>query len=1322
MKMLNQVRQSDAPTDVHQGWSNKFKVSAMAAAITALICASVPSYAADLEIYKVPEDSTGTATLMLMLDMSGSMDDSMGGGNSNKRIDVLKQGLRDVLQGTATTPPVDDKIVLGLSTFAGDNGYIRIPAKALGEETGSEIELRKIVGKRTSYRGSYYYAKCTKWNTDLTCKDWGDWQSSSGTIPSNDGYYSADSVRYYYSSEGTRKETHRDVLLAEINRLSANGGTPTPYAYAEAAAYLMGTTTLNSQSVQVYFVDPSDNYYLTCRAWSGSTCSKWSDWTKNYPYSSQYTKSGSGRQGGYNGDYYSGIKPNIYSGFNTSSTYSGVTSGNNYAMPASIQEQIGDTPEAKAKRECSGQGIYFLTDGEPWVESNAVESMMQTTLDTKGSDFSCANSPLGQNAPYKNVDAKVWQCIGNYAKTLLDPAKNPVGLKIKTAVVGFSSGFSTNGNADVEDAKTWGTLGEGKWYVGTNSQSVVDSINNFINELNKDIPSMSTGSSTIPMDSLNPEIIQPYAYFPQFEPKIKSEDTQQLWFGNLKKYYVVNNGVYSVKTGGAANTVVKESKLQDLTDIWADTSITYPEKYPVYKKGGVLSQLPLGINTTTKKAGRKILTEYAFDGTKTGDAQFSRNFDLNLIDYTYTTDAKTKTDDANRVRGLMALLGYNIASNTATNGLDLKTVTADLRQMGSIYHSLPVLLTQEGKAEASKNATTKKIEISTTGRKDYVMFGTTQGALSIVDATSGVEKFAFVPKEMIENQAETFKENAGALAGGKNALYYGLDGEWAAHTVYATKSDGTLTVKDTVRNIIGGTATDKENLQGKQWVYGGMRMGGRSYYALDLTDIDNPKLKFHIDPATSRVYSAANPTGKKFSAIANMGQSWSKPKLDYVNWKGQRKLVMFVGGGYDAGGDDGDGLKANGIRTGYAGYEYYNYKQENATSTNKKIGAGVYMFDANNGDLLWYADAITPTMPTDSNDEEFETAKTISHLTNSDLKYSVASEIKTVDRNNDGMVDHIYFGDLAGQAFRIDFNRDKTAFNSQGTKILNLHKTDGTSPRFYLPPVFTAHYSAGKKEGANVVVVSFVSGNKSSPLLATTDSPTETGKKDSTGLQYDGVYAIYDYDIHPNGQFYPNTHIAARTLAAAEATTASTSQLKLISNSDVVRSDADATLVKGAVADSTSGWGGWYYLFDKKFSATGLSRDNAAASIIKGLSPLVAMEGSLYVTMYDASNNGTSSSCGAGVKGHSFTQRLCLPTGVCRDDANYMYNLGSGIVSLNVGSIDGGNRKSIVVPDPADIGVGCVGAACGSGSKFITAGGSMRFIPNRWYERYAKRD
>lgn len=1314
-----------APNSVQVGlWLERFKISAVAAAMTALICNSV--IAADLEIYKVPEASTGTATLMLMLDMSGSMDYTMGGGNSDKRIDVLKQGLSEVLQGTITTDPVDDKVVLGLSTFAGNNGYIRIPAKALGDETGgADIETRKILWEYRDRSGSNDYRACEEWNSDWSCKRWGSWGRSS-ILGSYEDSYPQGASRYYYNVLERKKETHRDVLLAAISDLKANGGTPTPYAYAEAAAYLMGTTTLNSQPVQMYFVR-SNNRYISCADWnSNGTCKsdgwhgdRYGNWYSDFPYPDGYAKGTSDRLFSETGNYYIGAKPNPYSGFNTSATFSGVTSGNHYAMPASIQEQIGNTPEARAKRECSGQGIYFLTDGEPWVDSGAVESMMQTTLNTKGSDFSCANSPLGQNAPYTNVDSKVWQCIGNYAKTLLDPEKNPVGLKIKTAVVGFSSGFSSDGNADVEDAKTWGTLGEGKWYVGTNSQNVVDSINNFINELNTDIPSMSTGASTIPKDALNPEIIQPFAYFPQLEPKVDPTETQQLWFGNVKKYYVVNSGVYSNKNGGAANTVVLKSQLQDLADIWAKSGVTYPEKTPIYQKGGALSRLVLGqenrtdpITNNVNTVERKILTDYVYD-----DGEISRDFNLKQISSSYTTDTETKTDDASRVRGLMALLGYNISDGTETNGLDLSGVTATLRQMGSVYHSLPVLLTQQGKTVAKKVTDTdgkSRVVIESTGREDYIMFGTTQGLLSVVEAETGVEKFSFVPSEMIENQAETFKENAGNLSGGKNALYYGLDGEWTAHTVYVTKSDGTMTVKGILRDVLG-SMTDKENLQGKQWVYGGMRMGGRSYYALDLTDIDNPKLKFHIDPKTGRVYSAAHPSGKEFSEIENMGQSWSKPKLDYVNWKGQRKLVMFVGGGYDAGGDHGDGLWADGKRIGYAGYEQYNYQQDN------KKGAGVYMFDADTGDLLWYADANGSTTPTDPNaGGDPSTGEAIPHLVNSDLKYSVVSEIKTVDRNNDGTVDHIYFGDLAGQAFRIDFGRSKDRFDSQITKILNLHKMDGTSPRFYRAPVFTAHHSAFRKEGANVVVASFISGNLSSPLLATEDSPDTnytTGKRDSSGLQYDGVYAVYDYDIHPDGVFYPETNIAARTLATTDATTASTSQLKYISNDDLVRNDkSNTTRVTGAVADPNNGWGGWYYRFDNKFD-----HSSATAAVVKGLAPLIAMEGSLYVTMYDSSDDGTSSDCGAGVKGKSFTQRLCLPTGVCPEDANYRYNLGAGIVSLNVGSVSGGNIKSIVVPDTDDIGQGCVGDDCKDGQNFIFAGGDTRFIPNRWYERYAKR-
>ena len=72
---IKQVRQIDAlefnmPVKERL---NQFKVSAITAAITSLVCASIPTYAADLEIYKVPEDSVGATTLMMMLDLSGSM-------------------------------------------------------------------------------------------------------------------------------------------------------------------------------------------------------------------------------------------------------------------------------------------------------------------------------------------------------------------------------------------------------------------------------------------------------------------------------------------------------------------------------------------------------------------------------------------------------------------------------------------------------------------------------------------------------------------------------------------------------------------------------------------------------------------------------------------------------------------------------------------------------------------------------------------------------------------------------------------------------------------------------------------------------------------------------------------------------------------------------------------------------------------------------------------------------------------------------------------------------------------------------------------------
>ena len=1333
--MKNVQNRSDMTPRQQTSVVSKFKVAALSAAITSLLCVSLPStYASDIEIYKVPEDSVGTTTLMMMLDTSGSMGAGSNSYNED-RIGALKKGLNDALNGTSTTPRIEDKVIIGLATFSATKGYIRIPAKALGTVTGSVQDGNYIKPRWTRYTvrtvvsgknvDTIYYNECKTWNPDnYNCLSWGGDSTKLPTGFSTASPYITDkniSCTYGNRSDCTyvwenipkyKNVTHRDDLVTVINSLSASGSTPTAYAYADAAAYLLGTTTALPQvtvNVPVYARfngNPSTGW--ACQSWNTNTkaCSNWGNYiSSGYSVPAGFTSSRACNVGNnsatcFNYNMTLDDTDNNNSGF--SSSISTSKDGAIYDMPSSIKSQIDNS----AKKECSGQGIYFLTDGEPNPSggigtgtdgvSGTAYRLMKQSLSTKGDLFNCNNSSLGNRTNiyssllgrtgYFNSSNNGWSCIGKYAQSLLDPAKNPVGLQIKTVVVGFGSDFTSTGNNDVEDAKVWGTLGDGGWVAGSNSQDVVNSINAFIKQLNKDIPSMSTGSSTIPLDELNPSIVQPYAYFPQFEPKVKPEDVQQIWFGNLKKYYVLNNGVYSSKSVADDNTVVvKKSVLQDLADIWESKS-SYPDGTALFKKGGVLNRLTLGRNAQGE-TGRKLLTDYNYDGTKAANnGQISQNLNLSQITYKYTSDDKTKTD-TKYAPALMGLLGYIISDGTNTNGLDLSTQSASLRQMGSVYHSKPLLITQSGKAIASKDATTGKVSIDTTNREDYVLFGTTQGLVEIVDASTGIEKFAFVPKEIIEKQSETFKQGGGNLAAGKNALYYGMDGEWVSHTVYVSKSDGTLTVAGASRTVSGGSKT--EDLIGKQWVYGGMRMGGRSYYALDLTNIDSPKIKFQIDPSTSKVYSQNHPEGVTYNALAKMGQSWSKPTLGYVNWNGKRKLVMIVGGGYDAGGDDGDGLKSNGIRTGYAGYEIYNYKQEtnlNADGTEKRIGAGIYMFDADTGDLLWNADSTN----------------------NPSLKYSVASQIRSVDRNNDGIIDHIYFGDLAGQAFRIDFKNDgKDTFKTQTIKILDLHDNNGTSPRFYTLPAFTAHNSAASTSifGGNTVVVTFVSGNQSSPILATSDSPQ---KKDPTNLQFDGAYGIFDYDSYPStdaGRF-PSTNLDARTKADENATTPVNTKLRFINGATT------ATAI-----DKTAGWGGWYYLFNKKIDGT----TAAGASVIKGLTTPIALQGSLYVTQFDASNNGTTSSCGAGVKGHTFTQRICLPGGVCKDGEKYVYNLGSGIVTLNVGSADEDpNKRVIVVPDPNDT---CpAGQTCTPANKpkFIATGGALKFIPNRWYERYAQ--
>ncbi len=1303
----------------------KIKVASVSGIVTILICItqSVSSYASDTELYRPPQNKE--MTLMFMLDVSGSMNPTNNNYKEN-RLQSLKNGMLKLLQGDATdgTQPLPDSLVTGLSEFSKDTGRIKLEAKPLNTlyslggnkqvfrttityqqnvtrtittttetidtqertQTAESTCTRWLIicfsygpkgtwsptnpetgwinkGSTSSpptstnpswvndgnpvQQGSIIAQECIDWNTDNTCKASG-WVASSkqaadfpnttpaasppsspvsvpGTFnpgtpvpnPSLPGSWDTPfSISEECNSKGcTRKqerirksslssnkteseiqtynitivysgtiyETHRQRMIRAVNALQADDSTPTGYAYAEVAAYLMGQTT-------------------------------------------------KGERG---------------SGFN-SSVEGEIRDAETYNKPSQIE----------STKKCNSQGIYFLTDGQPQYYYNnnksTLESIMKKSLGTKGSSFSCSNSStlgLRNNYSTSNTMAKPngWDCIGAYTKALLNPALNPAGVVINTAVVGFGSDFSSGTGSDVLDAKDWGTLGEGGWYAGNNEKSIVDSVNAFLNKLDKYIPGVTVGSATIPIDALDMQNVQPWAYFPQFDPRPNNTNTGALtWLGNVKKYKTFNNNLLD-----RGNEIITDNKgllKDDLNDYWANTSITKNITKEIngsnvsftVKVGGALSQLPLGYNVNNTPIERRIFTDRTIQVSSTDSTtnQISSISSGNLKkigrnDFISSSVNQFKEDPK---RGyILSLLGYNVNKTLADNinispkdinnqnQLEqLLTNNATLRQMGAVMHSRPILLTQQGTTKYENEV------LSYDDRDDLILFGTTQGLLHIVkagktatDTEAGKELFTFVPNEMIENQAEAFL-NQESQSG---TLQYGIDGQWTAYTEYVTQK-GSNSTDEPVVTVKGG----------KQWVYGGLRMGGRSYYALDLTDIsstDNnsvPKLKFRI-----------NPSATSSGPLSYMGQSWSKPNITWVNWKGKRKLVMFVGGGYDM------------------GYEADVYNQVNG------VGAGVYMFDADNGDLLWWASS---NLAADVNSENSPNALKVD-----DMKYSVVSQIKTVDRNNDGLVDHLYFGDLGGQVWRVDLNNTKTltdAFAKRAVKILNLNKTNGSSPRFYTTPSFTIHNGGASGLFATI---SLGSGDLSSPMSAESSS----GK--------DNIYVIFDKDV-TKANLYQLT------------------DNQLITRNIVIGSSGNTLAVNtDGNTKTTLARAGWYYPLANK---------------LRVLNDTVAIAGDLYVSVFDSSKDLDALSCSGGVRGESNVEQFCLPYGQCSEIKNGSEVIGTRLkdVPLGKGNIGIAFGGSTGTPSPDRTLI--LNVSKPVGKVLPNYPGKLKLISQRWYEKYAK--
>ncbi|WP_218352657.1 PilC/PilY family type IV pilus protein [Alteromonas lipotrueiana] len=285
-----------------------------------------------------------------------------------------------------------------------------------------------------------------------------------------------------------------------------------------------------------------------------------------------------------------------------------------------------------------------------------------------------------------------------------------------------------------------------------------------------------------------------------------------------------------------------------------------------------------------------------------------------------------------------------------SRGVDIKDADGDgdiddvRLQMGDPIHSQPVI-----------------VNYSPTDSAIFV--ATNQGFLHSFDAESGEENFAIIPKDLLQNLHVFYEDNSTL-----NHIY-GLDGD----IVY-------------------------RKVDNKQYLYVGMRRGGRNYYVFDVTSKTSPKLVYSIK---------GGETG-----LEKLGQTWSRPTITKMKIGDTVKNVMIVGGGYDEQQDD------------------------RAERSPDSVGNGVFIFDADTGTLLWSA------------------SNTGADLNISEMQYSIPGRISVIDRDRDGLADHMYVADMGGQIFRLDIYNGKSGTDLvKGGRLADFGGTGSANNRhFYYGP------------------------------------------------------------------------------------------------------------------------------------------------------------------------------------------------------------------------------------------------------------------------------
>ena len=274
-------------------------------------------------------------------------------------------------------------------------------------------------------------------------------------------------------------------------------------------------------------------------------------------------------------------------------------------------------------------------------------------------------------------------------------------------------------------------------------------------------------------------------YYAMFSPQSDAR-----WDGNIKKYKINDDGDILDKND--------DNAINSSTGYFKDTAHSY------------WSSAIDGKDTAAGGASGEQSTPrtvYTYTNATAPNSAVNLNATTHKIvnSNTALTSALLNADTADERTALINWArGYEYKDST----------TVQKKFIGDPLHSRPTVVVYGGTSASDQDTT--------------IFFGTNEGFLHAINGDTGEEEFAFIPQRLLPN----LKDYAEDTAGLKD---YGLDGEL---TIWKNDLNNNNVIYDSTDTLETGEGV---------YLYTGMRRGGNSYYALDITDRSNPKRMWPID-------------------------------------------------------------------------------------------------------------------------------------------------------------------------------------------------------------------------------------------------------------------------------------------------------------------------------------------------------------------------------------------------------------------------------------------------------------------------------------------